>query len=457
MSADVHLAPPARPVGAGPVPRPPGPGPTKVVRCSLAAGAAAVFLLTMVVFPGATEGVITGATLVGFGLGWATLAILSARTGRPQRWAAVPAVAMTGIGAALMVSSPSDHTLAVLTWMWPPVTLALAAWTYLRARRNLDRPSRLLVAAVLTPLAAVSVAAVFANDSSRSFADTYPAPGTRHTVGDHALHLDCRGPHTGPTVVLFSGLGEFSASWARITDPLTATTRVCAYDRAGQGWSDDLDHPQDGIDAAADLHALLDAAGETGPFVLAGHSIGGPYAMTYAAQYPDDVAGVALLDSTSPQQFDVIPAYPLQNAFMRRFYGVLPSLARAGLGPLLAGSHLPAAAAAPVDAMAATPRAARNARDELATLPDLLQQAQALTSLDDRPLVVLTSADNARSSEGWTQAQQQMATLSTNAVHDDVEATHAGMLEDPAGAAASVQAIASVVDAVRTHTPLPAS
>ena len=118
-------------------------------------------------------------------------------------------------------------------------------------------------------------------------------------MGDHDLHLDCRGQGQ-PTVVLVSGLGEFSASWARIVDGVAPTTRVCAYDRAGQGWSDDVDHPQDGMAAAEDLHALLAAAGETGPFVLVGHSIGGPYAMTYADQYADEVAGMVLLDSTSP-------------------------------------------------------------------------------------------------------------------------------------------------------------
>ena len=89
-----------------------------------------------------------------------------------------------------------------------------------------------------------------------------------------------------------------------------ATTRVCAYDRAGQGWSDDADSPQDGVTAAEDLHALLAVAGEHGPYVLVGHSIGGPYAMTYAAQYPEQVAGMVLLDSSSPEQFTRIPTTP---------------------------------------------------------------------------------------------------------------------------------------------------
>ena len=262
------------------------------------------------VFPGATEGVTVGAALLGFGLGWAMLHVLAGRTGRPQPWAAVPAVAMTSTGAALVSLAPSDHTMTMLTWVWPPLALALSVWTYVRMRRDLTGPGRWLVTVALVLLAVASVGAGVRNVATDSFASTYPAPGAIHSVGDHDLHLDCRGQGQ-PTVVLVSGLGEFSGSWARILDGVAPTTRVCAYDRAGQGWSDDVEHPQDGIAAAEDLHALLAAAGETGPFVLVGHSIGGPYAMTYADQYADEVAGMVLLDSTSPDQFDAIPSYPV--------------------------------------------------------------------------------------------------------------------------------------------------
>lgn len=447
MSIDVH--PLARPDGSSRGGRPP----TGAVLGSLAAGAAAAALLTMLVLPGATEGVTTGATLLGFGLGWAMLHVLSGRTDRPQSWAAVPAVAMTSTGAALVALAPSDRTMTALTWVWPPLALALTVWTYVRMRRELEGPGRWLVTVTLVLLAVASVGAGVRNVATDSFAGTFPAPGTIHSVGDHELHLDCRGQGQ-PTVVLVGGLGEFSGSWARILDGVAPTTRVCAYDRAGQGWSDDVGHPQDGIAAAADLHALLAAAAETGPFVLAGHSIGGLYAMTYADQYADEVAGMVLLDSTSPHQFDVIPSYPFQYALMRRAYGVLPSLARLGLGAALAGSHLPADDAAPVDAMSATPRAGRNARDELSMLPVLFEQARALTTLGDRPLLVLTSAENARDTDGWTEAQELLAELSGDAVTREASTSHAGIVEDPGGAAASVQAIASVVRAVRTGTPL---
>ncbi len=112
--------------------------------------------------------------------------------------------------------------------------------------------------------------------------------------------------------MLANGLGTTSASWARVTAPIAERTRVCAYDRAGQGWSDEASNQRDGIESAQDLHELLAAAGENGPYVLVGHSTGGTYAMTYAARYPDEVAGLVLLDSSSPEQFTQMPAYSSQ-------------------------------------------------------------------------------------------------------------------------------------------------
>jgi hypothetical protein len=180
----------------------------------LAAGLGAAVILTMLVLPGATEGVTAGAGLLGFGLGWAVLRGLSERTTRPQRWATVPAVAMTSTGAALMIVAPSDRTLAMLTWVWPGLALALAGWTYVHARRDLAGAGGWLVTTVLVLLAASSAGAAVRAVTTDSFASTYPAPGVIRSVGDHRLHIDCRGQGQ-PTVVLVSGLGEFSASWAR--------------------------------------------------------------------------------------------------------------------------------------------------------------------------------------------------------------------------------------------------
>jgi pimeloyl-ACP methyl ester carboxylesterase len=266
--------------------------------------------------------------------------------------------------------------------------------------------------------------------------------------------LDCHG-HGSPTIVLSNGLGEVSATWARIAGPLAATTRVCAYDRAGQGWSDDVASPQDGVESAEDLHTLLATAGEHGPYVLVGHSTGGTYAMTYAARYPDQVDGLVLLDSSSPEQFTRMPAYPGQYALMRRGLALLPTLRRVGLGQLVPPtSHLPAAEAHTVSAITSTARAARNQRDELSVIHDVFTQAQALTTLDDRPLAVLTASETSLETDGWVGAQDQLAALSTNSVHRTVNSTHTGLLEDVRPAAASVHAIAEVITSVRTGAAL---
>jgi pimeloyl-ACP methyl ester carboxylesterase len=404
----------------------------------------------MVVFAGATESVVTGSLLLGFGVGWGTLAFVSGRrTPRPQRWARVPAAAMSSAGAGLVAFRPHDPSLSVLNWVWPPLMLALVAWMAVQARRSLPTRALVLLVPVFVTLAAVSVGALAQDVTSPQVQQDHRAPGRTYAVGDHRLHLDCRGTG-GPTVVLFNGMGEFSASWARITHQVSGTTRVCAYDRPGQGWSDDVDGPQDGLAAAADLHTLLAAAGEHGPFVLVGHSIGGPYALTYAAQYPQDVAGMVLLDSSSPRQFAEMPAYPLQYALMKRGLALLPTLARIGLGPAItAASHVPDSDGERIDAMSSTVRAKRNGRDELSMIPEIFEQAQALTTLGDRPLVVLTASENL-GTEGWSAAQDRLAALSSHSIHRTVRSSHAGMVEDPNGSAASVSAINAVVGSLRT-------
>ena len=206
--------------------------------------------------------------------------------------------------------------------------------------------------------------------------------------------------------------------------------------------------------AARDLHALLAAAGEHGPYVLVGHSIGGPYAMTYAATYPEQVAGMVLLDSSSPHQFTAVPAYPTQYALMRRGLAILPTLARVGLQLVIpSGSPLPDEDAAVVEALGSTPRAFRNGRDEISMVPRVFEQAQALTTLGSRPLAVV-SASGSLDDEGWPAAQDRMAALSTDSLHTVVASSHAGVVDDPDGAAASVRAITAVVDAVITRTAL---
>ena len=209
-------------------------------------------------FAGVTEAVITGSALLGFAAGWAMLALLSTRmTDQPQRWAWVPAATLAATGLGLLATDLGDRGLTAAGWVWPPLLLALAVWMGLRVRRSLAAGSgRWLLYPVVAVTAVAAVGGAVETVGLTSDQGSYAMPGRLYDVGGHRLHLDCTGSGS-PTVVLMSGLGGFSAGWTRIAPPVAGTTRVCAYDRAGQGWSEDASERQDGVAAARDLRTLL--------------------------------------------------------------------------------------------------------------------------------------------------------------------------------------------------------
>jgi len=126
-------------------------------------------------------------------------------------------------------------------------------------------------------------------------------PGTLVDIGARRLQLIAKGDGR-PTVVLITGGGEPAGFLAPVQDRVAAFARVCAYDRAGFGWSDPAPAPLSFSEHARDLHELLARAGETGPFVLVAESLGGLIARAFARDYPADVAGLLLLDAAEEQQ-----------------------------------------------------------------------------------------------------------------------------------------------------------
>jgi len=120
-------------------------------------------------------------------------------------------------------------------------------------------------------------------------------------VGSYRLHLYCAGEGS-PTVILEAGAASSSLMWYFVQKDVAGFTRVCSYDRAGFGWSDPASGPLSPEQVAVDLHTLLKAAGVPGFYVLVGHSAGGVYARAYTSQYPSEVVGLVLVDSSHEGQ-----------------------------------------------------------------------------------------------------------------------------------------------------------
>lgn len=279
----------------------------------------------------------------------------------------------------------------------------------------------------------------------------HPAPAPLIDVGGHAMYLSCTGSGS-PTVVLESGLGESSAYWGLIAQRVGQRTRVCAYDRAGRGWSETVAGPRDASAIAADLHTLLERAHVAGPYVLVGHSSGAQYVRVFAGQYPNLVAGVVLLDGQPAEAFTQLPNYRSFYRWYRRVSTLFPALARVGVARLIyhgaAFGDLPEAAQDIERVNFSSTRQAQSQRDEFTELPMSLAQARAVHTLGARPLFVVTAAREAQ--RGWLAAQDDLAALSTNSAHLVLpDVTHMTLIEKKKGAEASSRAIGDVVDSVR--------
>ena len=131
-------------------------------------------------------------------------------------------------------------------------------------------------------------------------------------IGGRTLNLECSGAGS-PTVVLDAGLGEGVWVWSRVQPAVAAFARVCAYDRANvaAGFSDPAPGgPRTAADLAADLDALLVAAGVPGPVVLVGHGFGGSIALVFAGRFPAQVAGLVLVDAPPAAEDPLVPPQP---------------------------------------------------------------------------------------------------------------------------------------------------
>jgi pimeloyl-ACP methyl ester carboxylesterase len=297
---------------------------------------------------------------------------------------------------------------------------------------------RIGLAVLVVVIAAVVSGSAYEWFGRRSARRYHPPRGTLVDVDGRRLQLDCRGTGT-PTVVLESGLDIIgSLSWGLVHDSLAATARTCAYIRAGIVWSDPRQDPFTASGVADDLHAALRAAGERGPLVLAGHSLGGPLILTFTGRFPDEVAGLVMVDASHPDQLERLKPYMPG--------GEMPSVTPLKVGAALSWSGLVRLLTRGSQQQAAQPDADKRAVEtyastslggalrELEGLEQVLGEAGQYRQLGDRPLVVLTAmkpptaAERAASGmseeqavgmkQAWLVMQREEATWSSRSRHE---------------------------------------
>jgi len=301
----------------------------------------------------------------------------------------------------------------------------------------------------------------------------YPPVGRLIDIGGRRIHLDCRGQGS-PTVVLENGLDiDGTLAWSAVHNPVAAFTRTCAYDRAGIAWSDDKNTLHDADGVVSDLRATLRAAGEKGPFVLVGHSLGGTYAMNYVRKHSSEIAGLVFIDASHPDQIDRIRAAGIHgaNEGSTIVLQILARLTWSGLPRLLfMGQSMPNASLTANSEMRAfasvgLPAAAAEAEQ----VPRTMRQAGALRTLGarplgERPLVVLTGtktpAAELLKEAGMTLADYNRLRALVIVLHDDEaswssrgrhqlvpDATHYIQLERPDVVIAAIKEVVADVRA----------
>ena len=279
----------------------------------------------------------------------------------------------------------------------------------------------------------------------------YPAPGEMVTVGNHDIHLYCVGEGT-PTVVFEADLDQYgSLSWNSVQGEIGKYTRACSYDRAGIMWSEPGPRPRDGETIAAELKAVLENAGEEGPYLLVGHAFGGAYIRIFAGQNPDDVCGMVLVESSHPEMFtrfeELGVAQQIPDKNIRPLILLMSHLGSPGRykGNMY---NLPLEIYDPVEAY--LPESSMAWFDETVEAPATLAQAGQYEYLGDFPLIVIaasgapTSVDQGEALQDlWVELQHELISLSDNSEIRVYETGHYPQLQDPE---LVIEAIQDVLD-----------
>jgi pimeloyl-ACP methyl ester carboxylesterase len=268
----------------------------------------------------------------------------------------------------------------------------------------------LLMVAILIALLAI-LGAGYQQIGSRRDARRSPEAGRLVDAGGHRLKINCAGAGS-PTVILESGLGDILGEWQRAQEQISKFTRVCAYDRAGYGESEAGPLPRRSSQISSELHALLQNAGEHPPFILVGHSFGGYNVRVFNGQYPNEVAGVVLADSTQEDEYELLPSAwrqlsALQLAHWQSQAEWMPLQINLGIARVRFRKLLGEDGYLILQAKYLKARAS-----EFQEIQSSAAQAHAAGSIGNKPLIVLTAVKqdaalkNALSPEDFVRFQQ---------------------------------------------------
>jgi pimeloyl-ACP methyl ester carboxylesterase len=299
---------------------------------------------------------------------------------------------------------------------------------------------RILLAALGLFLSLIIILLVRESVARNRYRAEYPPPGQMVSLGTHDIHLNCVGSGS-PTVVFEADLDQYgSLSWVSVQSEIGKLTRACSYDRAGILWSEPGPRPRDGERIANELGAVLDAAGEVGPYVLVGHAFGGAYVRIFAGRNPDDVCGMVLIESSHPEmltrfaEYGVVTEIPDKNT-----RPLILLLSHLGMPGRYKGNNydLPPEVYDPVQAF--LPESSMAWFDEKVEAPNTLAQAGQYEYLGDFPLIVIatvvpisSAADQGQSlNDLWLELQQELLSLSENSEIRVYEVGHYPQLQSP--------------------------
>ena len=350
--------------------------------------------------------------------------------------------------------------LTLYVWLWHLLRTSSPLKKFGTVRTFLRSMGRGLLAGFVAVFALLGTAYIYQSVLSRLEIGSFPPPGQMVAVDGHQMHILCTGQGS-PTVILEAGAFSFSREWYVLQKQIEQTNHVCSYDRAGNGWSEAVAGSRDGLTLVRELHALLEKANIPGPYVLAGHSLGGVLDVIYASQYPSDVLGVILVDPAVPSKFTSRDSYDKFVVQNQSAYVIVAALARVGLvRPVVNGEFqvygYPTAVIPELTALKAKSQGVDTWDAEVRLAQwDLYQQLQAAANLGRLPVVVLWAshpeitapADRERLQDIWA----LLPIRSSNKVVRVVDgATHGSIIGQPEYVTQIYQAVQDVIRSATT-------